>query len=92
MKINQKFYTGSMVWKWADGTTLDYKYWSPGEPNSGDGPDYCGDLWYTGDGKHDGHWDDDQCTKAFRSVCQKRRGIFYFLHSFIIILRHINLN
>ena len=69
-----------MVWKWADGTNLDYTYWTPGEPNSGDGPDYCADLWYTGDGTHDGHWDDTQCSKTYSSVCQKRRGTFFVIN------------
>ena len=68
--------SGSMVWKWVDESALDYTYWTPGEPNSGDGPDFCGQLWYTGDGKHDGHWDDIHCNTKLSFVCQKRRGIF----------------
>lgn len=67
---------GSLVWKWVDGTNVNYTYWTPGEPNGSpycDTSDCCGDLWYANDGYHDGHWDDFTCSHPFRFVCQKRK-------------------
>ena len=67
----------STVWKWTDGSTLkdgDYSYWTPGEPNSHDDQQFCAQLWYTGDGAHDGQWDDTKCTNALRFLCHKPKG------------------
>jgi hypothetical protein len=41
MIICEKFDLDSTVWKWDDGSALDYTFWTPGEPNSGDDSNFC---------------------------------------------------
>ena len=59
---------------------MDYTFWNPGEPNSGDAADYCCQVWHD----HDGHWDDNPCNNAKTFICQKLKG--KILYSFISIL------
>ena len=52
---------------------MDYDFWTPGEPNSGDSAGYCAYMWYAG-GSRDGHWDDNPCQNARGFLCQKDKG------------------
>lgn len=60
------------VFKWIDGTSVDYENWAPGEPNDGGSRgQYCVHM-YT-----DGTWADIECD--FES---ERNSYFYSVNDF----------
>eukprot|EP00058_Branchiostoma_floridae_P004014 XP_002589502.1 hypothetical protein BRAFLDRAFT_88361 [Branchiostoma floridae] len=58
------------IWRWTDGTGLNYRNWAEGEPTNGnavDGEQDCVALW--GDYGYT-HWDDRQCGHWLYFICQ----------------------
>ncbi|XP_078805907.1 lymphocyte antigen 75-like [Oryzias latipes] len=54
-------------WKWSDGSSLSFKYWSRSEPN---GPtENCGAGYSSGSGT----WVDISCSHKFAFICYKRK-------------------
>ncbi len=51
------------VWKWSDGTALNYTHWGSGEPNGGTSQN----CMYM---RTDQTWDDLNCTYADYYVCK----------------------
>jgi hypothetical protein len=58
-------------WVWADGSTVDYLSWHPGEPNGWAAGEHCA-VGYAAplDHSHHGNWNDDTCSKKKSSVCK----------------------
>ena len=67
---------GSLDWRWIDGFKVDFKYWTPGQPDSKDQADYCALSWWSGGKSMDGHWDDQPCTDMTHAYfCQKEKSM-----------------
>ncbi|XP_037620621.1 CD209 antigen-like protein E [Sebastes umbrosus] len=56
------------VWKWVDGTALGTSYWYPGEPNSYNGTEDCGEIWNS---EKNNNWNDVQCNMQRYWICEK---------------------
>ncbi|XP_026100450.1 C-type lectin domain family 17, member A-like [Carassius auratus] len=52
-------------WKWADGSTLTFKFWASGEPNDYQGNEDCAMTRSSG-------WFDTQCDRSLKWICEKR--------------------
>ncbi|XP_070535732.1 macrophage mannose receptor 1-like [Ptychodera flava] len=60
------------TYEWSDMTEVTYTKWNNGEPNS-NGDEDCVDMYVSGGLA--GYWNDDGCSKAFRSVCKKKKQV-----------------
>ncbi|KAG7240320.1 hypothetical protein INR49_027020 [Caranx melampygus] len=59
------------VWKWVDGTPLNFRYWANNEPNNGGsrfGEENCAHISM---GKTR-NWNDVSCSRSFKWACEKR--------------------
>ncbi|XP_041654046.1 CD209 antigen-like [Cheilinus undulatus] len=56
------------TWKWVDGSTVTTTFWKPGQPNSKDIDQDCGEFWQGG---KVGSWNDENCATESISVCEK---------------------
>ncbi|XP_054482880.1 lactose-binding lectin l-2-like [Anoplopoma fimbria] len=54
-------------WMWSDGSTVDFSFWSTGEPNNA-GQEHCVHANYDRYLK----WNDGQCSATYPSVCTSR--------------------
>ena len=84
--ISKYYYNiiGPRIWKWTDGTPLDYQYWYNGsncvQPDLAPTfmNNYCGHIWYCHNdfcGPTKGTWDDTPCTAVCGyAICQQRKG------------------
>lgn len=67
-------------WKWSDGSSLSFKYWSRSEPN---GPtENCGAGYSSGSGT----WVDISCSHKFAFICYSKSR-FKRLLTFIIMIK-----
>ncbi|XP_054462509.1 lactose-binding lectin l-2-like [Anoplopoma fimbria] len=55
-------------WMWSDGSTVDFSFWSTGEPNNRGGNEHCVHANYDQYRK----WNDYQCFATYPSVCASR--------------------
>ena len=57
------------TWKWSStGTPLSYTNWYSGQPDNSKGDQHC----LTFNHGNPGEWDDEQCSREYRYVCQRR--------------------
>ena len=54
------------TWVWVDGTPFDYHNWHAGEPNQWGGNEDCVEV------NSSGKWNDCNCAKRFKFVCDRR--------------------
>ncbi|GAA6222000.1 C-type lectin domain family 4 member M-like isoform X1 [Lates japonicus] len=58
------------TWMWVDGTPVTTQYWQPGQPNSFNGNQDCGEIVQQSSGKV-GEWNDDGCFSEQLWICEK---------------------
>ena len=58
------------VFKWIDGTTIDYTNWWTNEPNNDGGNENCIETFRTSDNK----WNDLACNAQLNFLCKKQLG------------------
>jgi hypothetical protein len=58
-------YADEGQWSWADGSTVSYTNWAPGEPNNFGNDEDCMELGYYADGK----WNDNGCSAQHPFMC-----------------------
>uniref|UniRef100_A0A8D3DPN4 C-type lectin domain-containing protein n=1 Tax=Scophthalmus maximus TaxID=52904 RepID=A0A8D3DPN4_SCOMX len=58
------------TWMWLDGTPVTTTYWQPGQPNSHEGNQDCGELVKVSL-KAEGEWNDDGCFGKQVWICEK---------------------
>ncbi|XP_018558538.1 collectin-11 isoform X4 [Lates calcarifer] len=58
------------TWMWVDGTPVTIQYWQPGQPNSFNGNQDCGEIVQQSLGKV-GEWNDDGCFSEQLWICEK---------------------
>lgn len=67
------------VWAWVDGSPVSFTDWWPGQPDdylSGEG---CAEFYgYIGSNVH---WNDLNCSKSVRFICEKGNVSTYFMFS-----------
>ncbi|XP_049441386.1 CD209 antigen-like [Epinephelus fuscoguttatus] len=57
------------TWMWVDGTPLTTGFWQPGQPNSFNGNQDCGEIVQKSVGM--GEWNDDGCFSQQLWICEK---------------------
>ncbi|XP_042349929.1 C-type lectin domain family 4 member M-like isoform X2 [Plectropomus leopardus] len=57
------------TWTWVDGTPVTTTYWQPGQPNSFNGNQDCGEIVQKSAGV--GQWNDDGCFSNQKWICEK---------------------
>nr|XP_046263019.1 C-type lectin domain family 4 member M-like isoform X2 [Scatophagus argus] len=57
------------TWMWVDGTPVTTTYWEPGQPNSYNGNQDCGEIVPKSSGV--GQWNDDGCFADQIWICEK---------------------
>ncbi|KAL7395224.1 hypothetical protein ABVT39_012467 [Epinephelus coioides] len=57
------------TWMWVDGTPLTTGFWQPGQPNSFNGNQDCGEIVQKSVGV--GEWNDDGCFSQQLWICEK---------------------
>lgn len=69
-------------WLWIDSSQLckDCGYWSRREPNNLNKAEGCGEMQSWDDGK----WNDRNCSRKLRYICQKRGRYHSFVDSSVI--------
>ncbi|XP_072042783.1 uncharacterized protein [Amphiura filiformis] len=65
--------TNEGVYQWSDNSQYDYTNWAPGQPDNYGSDQDCVAVWPHQDGK----WKDNQCTRQYPYICQKRREISF---------------
>ena len=67
------------VWAWVDGSRVSFTDWFPGQPDdylSGEG---CAEFyWYSGNNQF--HWNDLNCSRKVRFVCEKGRVLTHCMN------------
>ncbi|EPB80715.1 lectin C-type domain protein [Ancylostoma ceylanicum] len=62
------------VWHWVDGTEMNFKKWSTGEPNNLENKEGCGQMYTYGVPRHpegNTYWNDVWCNRTMRYfVCK----------------------
>ncbi|KAM8733638.1 uncharacterized protein AB9X84_025314 isoform 2-T3 [Acanthopagrus schlegelii] len=56
------------TWMWVDGTPVTTTYWQPGQPNSFNGNQDCGEILHRAAGV--GEWNDDGCFAEQNWICE----------------------
>uniref|UniRef100_A0A671UUF8 C-type lectin domain-containing protein n=1 Tax=Sparus aurata TaxID=8175 RepID=A0A671UUF8_SPAAU len=56
------------TWMWVDGTPVTTTYWQPGQPNSFNGNQDCGEILHRSAGV--GEWNDDGCFAEQYWICE----------------------
>ncbi|XP_036933214.1 C-type lectin domain family 4 member M-like isoform X1 [Acanthopagrus latus] len=56
------------TWMWVDGTPVTTSYWQPGQPNSFNGNQDCGEILHRAAGV--GEWNDDGCFAEQNWICE----------------------
>jgi len=54
---------GKKLFKWLDGTPIDYTCWMKGQPNHSGGGEHCVEI-------RNSEWNDDTCSKKNKAVCR----------------------
>ncbi|KAK5896632.1 hypothetical protein CesoFtcFv8_009773 [Champsocephalus esox] len=57
------------TWMWVDGSNVTTKFWQPGQPNSYNGNQDCGECVQKTPGV--GQWNDDGCFAVQNWICEK---------------------
>lgn len=57
------------TWMWVDGSNVTTKFWQPGQPNSYNGNQDCGENLQKTPGV--GQWNDDGCFAVQNWICEK---------------------
>ncbi|XP_039975109.1 C-type lectin domain family 4 member M-like [Xiphias gladius] len=58
------------TWMWVDGTPVTIEFWQPGQPNSFNGNQDCGEMVQKSTGAV-GEWNDDGCFAEQLWICEK---------------------
>uniref|UniRef100_A0A3Q4AGM8 C-type lectin domain-containing protein n=1 Tax=Mola mola TaxID=94237 RepID=A0A3Q4AGM8_MOLML len=56
------------TWMWVDGSPVTITFWRPGQPNSYQGDQDCGEVLQT----EGGHWNDYSCSTEQIWICEKK--------------------
>ena len=65
--------------QWEDGSTVDFTYWAPGEPNDQDGTSNCVRMYVNDIGPELAtRWDDYTCGSDYENgyVCKVPQGVW----------------
>ncbi|XP_041926707.1 C-type lectin lectoxin-Phi1-like [Alosa sapidissima] len=61
------------AWKWSDGSNSSFRKWNTGEPNNGDGKEFCTKIL-----NPSGAWNDAGCDHRSHFICYEGESLSIF--------------